>query len=95
MAYFPTVAPVLADWLLHEPLLLSLAIEASLKERVEIKLVREQGITRLLVRAFQGHYNKTAERALSGETQWKTLSTEEAEKLLAIMPLHMKLPAKS
>jgi len=84
IAYFPTVSPVLADWLLTEPLLIGLAIEASPKERVGTKLVREQGTSRLLVRAFQGHYREKAERMLSDETQWETLSSEEAEKLLVI-----------
>ena len=63
--------------------MLGLAVEVA-KDRIEVKLVREQGITRLLVRAFQGHYNEKAERALSDEMQWQELPTEEAEKLLAI-----------
>ena len=67
MAYFPTVSPVLADYVLSEPLLIALAIEGSPKPRVEDKLVCEQNITRLLVRDHQGHYLSKAHRMLSEE----------------------------
>ena len=85
IAYFPIACPVLADFVLHEPLLLALAIEASPKSRIDFKFVRENGISRFLVMAHQGHYNEKAEQMLSAEVgQWETLSREEAEKLLVV-----------
>ena len=85
IAYFAVVCPVLADYILHEPLLVALAIEASPKERIEYKFVRERGISGFLVRAHQGHYNEKADRMLSEEIgQWQTLSRAESERLLVI-----------
>ena len=80
IAYLAVVCPILADFILHEPLLVSLAIEASPKDRIEYKFVRENGISKFLVRAHQGHWNEKADKMLSEEIgQWETLSKAVSE----------------
>ena len=85
LAYLPTVCPILADYILSEPLLIALALLAAGKLRIETSFVRERNISRFLVRAFQGHMVAKADSMFADEGGvWARLTPADAARLLVV-----------
>jgi len=85
LAYLPTVCPILADYLLNEPILIALALLAAGKRKIETSFIRERNISRFLVHTYQGHMVDKAKNMFADEVGvWTKMTPGDVAKLLVV-----------